>query len=185
MTIKCEKCGEELLGAVNRCWRCGTKVELGVPASPPPPSTGSVPGHVAAPPTAEPGGDVVVAELVQPPPGKDAHPQPQAATISRPRPPNLRRLSAAQGGAIAALVLGLMSVVAGFYTVLAAIPAALGLALGAWGLFSPRRGPAILGLLLCFLALATASVNGAVSLYKQAYGHAPWEAPAEPAEPEF
>jgi hypothetical protein len=94
-------------------------------------------------------------------------------------------LSAAQGGAIAALVLGSMTLVASFYTVLAAIPAALGFALGAWGLFSPRRGPAILGLLLCFLALAIASFNGAVSLYKHAYGHAPWEAPAEPAEPEF
>jgi len=65
------------------------------------------------------------------------------------------------------------------------VPAALGLALGAWGLFSPRRGPAILGLLLCLLALASASFTGAVGLYKQAYGHAPWEAPAEPEEPEF
>jgi len=65
------------------------------------------------------------------------------------------------------------------------VPAALGLALGAWGLSSPRRGPAILGLLLCLLALASASFTGAVGLYKQAYGHAPWEAPAEPEEPEF
>ena len=24
MTIRCAHCGEELLGAVNRCWRCGT-----------------------------------------------------------------------------------------------------------------------------------------------------------------
>ena len=78
-----------------------------------------------------------------------------------------------------------MCVLASFYTVLAAIPAALGFGLGVWGLFSPRRGPAILGLLLCLLALANASWNGAVSLYKQAYGHAPWEVPAEPAEPGF
>ena len=172
MTVKCEKCGEELLGAVNRCWRCGTKVELSGSASPPPPM-------------ADAGEDVVVAELAQPLPRTDARPRPPGTPVFRTRPSNPRHLSAAQGGAIAALVLGLMTTVASFYTALAAIPAALGLALGAWGLFSPRRGPAILGLLLCLLALAIASFTGAVGLYKQAYGHAPWEAPAEPAEPEF
>ena len=182
--MKCEKCGEELLGAVNRCWRCGTKVELGVPAATHPPRS-PVAGPLAAPPAAEPGEDVVVAALVPTPPQSETAPPSPCAPISRPRPAQLRRLTAAQGGAIAALVLGLMSVVASFYTELAAIPAAFGLGLGAWGLFSPRRGPAILGLLLCFLALAVASFTGAVGLYKQAYGHAPWEAPAEPAEPEF
>jgi hypothetical protein len=184
MALKCEKCGEELLGAVNRCWRCGTKVELGVPAAAhPPPSPVARPP--AAPPAEEPGEDVVLAALVQPPARKETAPPSPVAPITPPRSSHLRRLTAAQGGAVAALVLGLMSVVASFYTELAAIPAALGLGLGAWGLFSPRRGPAILGLLLCFLALAIASFTGAVSLYKQAYGHAPWEAPAEPAEPEF
>lgn len=156
--MKCEKCGEELLGVVNRCWRCGTRLE--------------------------PGEDVVMAALVQAP-RKEAALPPLGAPVSPPRPAHLRRLTAAQGGAIAALVLGLMSVVASFYTELAAVPAALGLGLGAWGLFSPRRGPAILGLLLCLLALAVASFTGAVALYKHAYGHAPWEAPAEPAESEF
>ena len=24
MAVRCAKCGEELLGAVNRCWKCGT-----------------------------------------------------------------------------------------------------------------------------------------------------------------
>jgi len=157
--LKCEKCGEELLGAVNRCWRCGTRLE--------------------------PGEDVVMAALVQAPARKEAVPPSPATPISQPRPSHLRRLTAAQGGAVAALVLGLMSVVASFYTELAGVPAALGLGLGAWGLFSPRRGPAILGLLLCLLALAVASFTGAVALYKHAYGQAPWEAPAEPAEPEF
>lgn len=28
MAIRCGKCNEELLGAVNRCWKCGTKVVL-------------------------------------------------------------------------------------------------------------------------------------------------------------
>ena len=182
--MKCEKCGEELLGAVNRCWRCGTKVELSVPAATHPPLS-PVAGPPAATPAEVPGEDVVVAALVQPPSRKEAAPSSPGAPVSRPRPYHLRQLTAAQGGAIAALVLGLMSLVASFYTELAAIPAALGLALGAWGLFSPRRGPAILGLLLCFVALAIASFTGAVGLYKQAYGHAPWEAPAEPAETEF
>ncbi len=184
MASKCQKCGEQLLGAVNRCWRCGTRVESGVQSGTPPPP-GPVAGPMAAAPTELPNEGVVVAELVPPPARQDAGPLSSATPISRPRPATLRRMSAAQGGAIAALVLGLMSVVASFYTALAAVPAALGMALGAWGLFSPRRGPAILGLLLCLLALASASFTGAVGLYKQAYGHAPWEAPAEPAEPEF
>ena len=184
MTVKCAKCGEELLGAVNRCWRCGTKVESGGQAGP------------QAALRAEPAGgnrgalqddadDVVVATLVQRPTLSDSNGAPARMPGPRSRPLNLRRLSAAQGGAIAALMLGLMSVIASFYTVLAAIPAALGLALGVWGLFSPRRGPAILGLLLCCLALAVASFNGAVAMYRQAYGHAPWETPAEQAEPTF
>lgn len=27
MAVLCAKCGEELLGAINRCWRCGTEYE--------------------------------------------------------------------------------------------------------------------------------------------------------------
>lgn len=27
MAINCHKCGEELIGAVNRCWKCGSKYE--------------------------------------------------------------------------------------------------------------------------------------------------------------
>lgn len=184
MPSKCQQCGEELLGAVNRCWRCGTKVELGV-LSGPPARTDPAAAPLPAAPAEVPNADVVVAELVPSPSRQDAGPLASATPLIPPRPSTLRRTSAAQGGAIAALVLGLMSLVASFYTLSAAIPAALGLILGAWGLFSPRRGPAILGLLLCFLALAVASFTGAVGLYKQAYGHAPWETPAEPEAAEF
>src|SRR5436190_1837659 len=28
MTVRCSKCGEELLGAVNRCWKCGQTFAL-------------------------------------------------------------------------------------------------------------------------------------------------------------
>jgi hypothetical protein len=27
MSVRCANCGEQLLGAVNRCWRCGAKIE--------------------------------------------------------------------------------------------------------------------------------------------------------------
>src|SRR5438876_8864385 len=28
MAVRCSKCGEELLGAVNRCWKCGQMFAL-------------------------------------------------------------------------------------------------------------------------------------------------------------
>src|SRR3954471_6203119 len=31
--VRCSTCGEELLGAVNRCWRCGTAVVAISPAA--------------------------------------------------------------------------------------------------------------------------------------------------------
>jgi hypothetical protein len=178
MTVQCAKCGEELLGAVNRCWRCGTRIDV-------PASTGRFEGP--APPalsaaTGDAGDEVVEAELVTGSGVATVRPAVPVPAPALPRPSRYPRWIAAQGGAIAALLLGLISFVAGFYTALAAIPAAVGVLMGIWGLFAPRRGPAVLGLVLCCIALAIASINGAVGIYQRAYGHAPWEAPAEPPE---
>ena len=64
--MKCEKCGEELLGAVNRCWRCGAKVELDAQEAIHPPASLAA-GPLAVPPREEPDEGVVTAALVQAP----------------------------------------------------------------------------------------------------------------------
>ena len=72
-----------------------------------------------------------------------------------------------------------MSVIFSFFTSLAIITALLGLVMGIWGLYSTRRGPAIVGVLLCCLALAVGGFNGLVSVYRIRHGYAPWDAPTE------
>jgi len=63
------------------------------------------------------------------------------------------------------LVLGLLA--AGFAIVWppAAIVAVLGLAMGIWGLYSPRRNLALLGMLLCCLAIGLGAYAGARSIF--------------------
>jgi hypothetical protein len=81
-------------------------------------------------------------------------------------------------GAVAACVLGILGLLACFVAPLAAVLlAAVGLSLGIRGLFSQRRGPAIVGILFCSLAVLVGSLLGAVSWYESRYGYLPWDAP--------
>jgi hypothetical protein len=57
----------------------------------------------------------------------------------------------------------------------ALIVTSLGLVMGIWGVYSRKRGAAILGLLICCVAFATAGFNGAVELYTYAHGVSPFE----------
>ena len=88
------------------------------------------------------------------------------------------------GGSVAALVLGIMSLGASFFTVGAAITAIVGIGMGIWGLYSNKRGLAFTGILLCCLALAVSGFNGAVQVYTQIYGRSPFAAPLEGEEEE-
>lgn len=215
MVVRCAKCGEELLGAVNRCWRCGTPVvsrpgdALLPPVRRPPinPPPDGPPG--AMPPAGNAATEVVVAALVDAPvPGPaDATAaacgtadtpvvarrvgSPFAATAAMPAtgqappptafpalPARYPRHSASVGGATAALVLGILSLVASFFTAGALVIAALGLAMGVWGLYSTRRGLAIAGIVLCCIALAMASFTGVVALYEMQHGYKPWATPS-------
>ena len=80
MALKCDKCGEELLGAVNRCWRCGGRVDQVVAASVPPPAG---PALAVTPTAADGGEDIVVAELAQASPRHDVPPSlwPRVVTL--------------------------------------------------------------------------------------------------------
>ena len=59
----------------------------------------------------------------------------------------------AMGGTVTSLVLGLCAVVLALFWPPAAIIAVLGLAMGIWGLSSPRRNLALVGMLICCLAI--------------------------------
>lgn len=223
MAVNCANCGEELLGAVNRCWRCGTEMESrpGNTSLPPvrrapiPAEVEYVPAVVAgegqngdspdsdavveaalaeeaaaetppadaAPPTAYP---PVVArrvgspfvESIEPSGDGPAERSPPAKTHYVVRQASYPRHLASIGGSIAALVLGILSLIACFYTAGAVVTAVIGLLMGIWGLYSTRRGPAIIGILLCCVAMAIGGFNGVVWVYESQYGYKPWDAPS-------
>jgi hypothetical protein len=216
MAVYCSKCGEELLGAVNRCWKCGTPfVAPPVSAEVPPVRRSPVVlGAAPAAHTAAAGeASSLAAEIVgtsstaqaangQPPgvptvsaaamptrrrgsPFADSHSAgrtgPTPVTVIQParpyRPPiDYARPSAATGGAVASLILGILSLCGSYYIPLGALVAALlGIGMGLWGLYSERRGLAIAGLLLCCITLAVAGFFGAIDLYTLINGRRPWE----------
>jgi hypothetical protein len=74
-------------------------------------------------------------------------------------------------------VLGVLSFASSFFSVGALFLALAGLPVGIWGLFSERRGQAIVGLLLCCAALAISGFQAAALLYQLRYGVSPWETP--------
>ncbi|MCL4207793.1 MAG: hypothetical protein KJ000_35355 [Pirellulaceae bacterium] len=210
MPVRCANCGEELLGAVNRCWRCGTKIasHWGEPDLPPVrQSPIAEPDDTAARDStdvAEPGSGVAASseDEVYDAQLSAASQPPESAPSSQPArrvgspfagtPTRLRRDAdqsdtgrpvrlpgqwAAAGGAVAALVLGVLSLAASFFSVGALFLAMAGLPVGIWGLFSDRRGQAIVGMLLCCIALAISGFQAAALLYQLRYGVAPWETP--------
>ena len=219
MAVRCGQCGEELLGAVNRCWRCGSTVlsragDANLPPirRPPIPVASEVLGVSDEP-------DVVVAALADQltgapdarrpavPDGTDPAGPSRPATAKRapsaePRP--VRRIgspfaepagqelpvrelrfgrfrvsygSICNAAAVTAVVLGLVSLSACFFTSWAIIAAVLGLGLGLGGVYSRHRGTAIMGILLCCLALTIGSFFAIVGWYESQYGYPPWDAP--------
>jgi hypothetical protein len=204
MAVRCAQCGEELLGAVNRCWRCGAQVlsrsgDTDLPPIRRPP----VPAPTVAEPAGEPE-DVVEAsfadaEVAEPAPSSPAAggtvveglpsgtprtlPTRRVGSPFATRPSNflsrVTRWLTPDRGAVAACVLGILAL----FACIIAPPAAvilgvLGLGLGILGLYSRRRGPALVGLLFCSLAILMGVFLVAVFWYESRYGYLPWDAPA-------
>jgi hypothetical protein len=71
----------------------------------------------------------------------------------------------AMGGTVGALALGIFALCLAPFRFEAAIVALLGLGLGVWGLYSPRRGWALAGVLLCCLGIGLGAYRGATDLY--------------------
>ncbi len=211
---ECPNCGEALMGAVNRCWKCGLDLRAE-----------SRPGVIPVSRTAQE--PLIVAELVEAAPAKD-NARDSAALVSPPIPnptepaigvetpvlefgPNgslLRRGSpfaanalllpprqvpefggpatkpkknslqqayASNGGAIAALILGVFGLILSPLRFEGAIVGLVGLMMGIWGLYSQRRGWALAGLILCCLAIAIGMYTGVYWLFKYTNNATPWE----------
>jgi hypothetical protein len=213
MSVFCAKCGEELLGAINRCWRCGTEYEsrsgqIDVPPRRRPPILVPLEGALEA--------EVIdsVADEVD---FTDSHTSHDAAnqdaqnspttTMRRGSPFRTEELDPAvdsvesyepsgqptatvypkYGGAavgsFVAMTLGLLSLGLAFFVPIAGgIIAAVGVALGVWGLHSKRRNAAILGLLICCAAVTLSGFFGAIDLYQSLYGFPPWETGVYPVQ---
>ena len=183
MTVRCARCGEELLGAVNRCWKCGQQFAALPTVDGLPPVRAEIVAAVAA---AEPTGPRVlearvleeasasqsaaseptaappVAVLVAPPP-MPAHPlsTPRPQRVAVAQPTNV----AAVGGAYAAFLLGIFALAISGFRYEGAIVAFVGLLAGVWGIYSPRRNWALVGMLLCAVAMGLGTYTGARQLY--------------------
>jgi hypothetical protein len=195
---ECPQCGESLMGAVNRCWKCGLDLRAE-----------SQPGAVPVSSTAhEP---LIVAELAEvgSPPASSQQPTAQTPVlefgpngsllrrgspfaanamllppkqvpefgnaIAKHKKPSLQQAHASNGGAIAALVLGVFGLVLAPLRFEGAIVGAVGLTMGIWGLYSQRRGWALAGLILCCLAIAIGMYTGVFWLFKYMNNATPWE----------
>lgn len=72
---------------------------------------------------------------------------------------DLHNTMAANGGAVAALALGIWSILGSFFSSLSIINSALGIALGLWGLTSRKKYIATTGILLCLLGVMACMFN--------------------------
>jgi hypothetical protein len=165
MAVRCSKCGEELMGAVNRCWKCGQTFALHPEMDGRPPVRAEAAGGSGQPLEA------IVVEQGAAQPLASAVPiavphwgQPRRAATSDII--DARRASMmAMGGTVTSLVLGIFAALFALIWPPAALIAVLGLAMGVWGLSSPRRNWALVGMLLCCLAIGV----GAYGIMRSAY----------------
>lgn len=182
----CPHCGEELLGTVNRCWKCGQRVRM-----PAPKAVEALVAEVAEPvaPVLQLTAEEVAVALEREPPRRGSPfaveatlaPRASQATFygtgpyreakprgyDRPRMPQYPKHTSAVGGVTAALLLGGFSLILLFFTVLGGIPALLGVGCAIWGLFSKRKELAIFALVLCCLALTIAAWKTGFYVYER------------------
>jgi hypothetical protein len=182
MAVRCSKCGEELLGAVNRCWKCGQMFALRPEIDGRPPVRADVTqaaerpldaiviepaGANATDSHASPGAPAVAALPARSAPIPAAAPRyiiPRKASTAE-MIDERRNSMMAMGGTVGSLVLGVFAAALAMLWPPAAAIAVLGLVMGIWGLYSPRRNLALLGMLLCCLAIGLGAYGVARSTY--------------------
>jgi hypothetical protein len=178
MRKTCDHCGEELLGAVNRCWRCGQETDR---------------THVAAPSDAtasstkaETPDSLIRQPLAVTSTGRQPH-------LRNPHGPRAAAPGAAasgaghwDGSAISAwvgFVLSLLALLALNYLSLVSLGLALmAFAMTLWGVWGRFRGLAMLALLLTWGAFSVAGYQLASDWYEWRYGVRPF---SDPLDDEF
>lgn len=219
MNVQCARCGEELLGAVNRCWRCGTDFVAPVDSADLPPVRRS-PLAASAAPSANAGavnpissadpntssqqeeaaesgsadsdfGSTAPVQVGSPfrqgslRPSLDGSTSPSGNITARLGFPAQKtrypRHLAAQGGAVASISLGCISLIGvmlavwGSWSPVGPIATSvLGILMGTWGAFSQFRRVAAVGLVIGCFALAVSGFLGAVEVYVQVNGEDPF-----------
>lgn len=151
MAHRCDKCGELLLGAVNRCWKCGTDILPARLADPPVTTTGPTTGERAfsrprIPPTA---------------PATPATPVRPRADERAASPSAVAVTSASVGTALGLAALAVVSI----NPLSSLLLAAFGLLLSLGGFASRRRLLPIVATVLCLAGL----VLGIVPAMRHAY----------------
>ena len=213
---ECPRCAEPLMGAVNRCWKCGLDLRAATqPHTPPtsmnqaeplivaelaPEKTEAETDQAATSTATEPLPTQATGPAYAPEPGQIVGYTPEGLTIRKgspfaagalllppqqapkygaaarkKKPPGLQQAYASAGGAIAAMVLGTFGLIIAPFRFEGAIVGALGLIMGIWGLYSPRRGWALFGLILCCLAIGLGMYTGALWLFRTINNATPWE----------
>jgi len=210
MAVQCSKCGEELLGAVNRCWNCGTPFytvsdEGGVPPIRREPIKPTVAAEVVVVETP------IAAEVLDEEAASALQTENNTTTVRRGSPfsdsftpsdstkatrqsdtsstsSSVRDLLNPRNNvvslvvAISSLVFGILSVLFLFVSAAATFfTSVIGLGLGLRGLYGNRRGPAIAGIVLCCLALGLSGLFATLYIFELSFGYNPLDF----TQPEF
>lgn len=184
MAVKCGNCGEELMGSVNRCWRCGQSLRAHAgPAHIPPVRRPPIRGDLQGPL------DAVLMDDVPPvttgvTPRRQGSPFAAGSPVQRlpipvvpdqPLADKRPRVTAAAGAARQmssgiSMVLSLVALSLSFTFPLGAVLIALAaLGFAVWGLTAPHRQIALGALIVACLVLALAIFIGALQLYQLLY----------------
>lgn len=133
MKRRCENCEEELIGSVNRCWKCGTAVDVESLLDTPPIRRAPVDlnGETSA---ASLGLDTITQSL----------PYPLSVDLSERGRHNC---------AIASVVCGVLACLTGIMSAWTILLGLIGIALGVMGMQSKHRDLATMGLVLSVLAI--------------------------------
>lgn len=197
MTVQCANCGEELLGSVNRCWRCGQLlVAHAGPTDVPPVRRAPIAGSLQAPLDAVliDGSTQIATAAPVPrkgspfasvaPPGGPSTATSVVTSLRRKVPARPSLHVASQVAGAASILMALIALAISFAFPPGALAIALaGIGFGIWGLYSPKRLSGITGLVLCCIALALAAFLTTVELYTYVYGVSPFSSPMPAADP--
>lgn len=151
MNVKlCEKCGEELFGAVNACWKCGNEIAIPMDDAKPPIRRAPVQLRPASPAAAG-ASDIGLASRLTP--GSSAG---QAMTAIQALPFPLS-IPLSENGyhwcAVTSVVLGVVAIFVGLFTAWNLPISIIGIGFGVKGMEARRRDLATMGLVLCVMSV--------------------------------